>query len=250
MWAEISYWDRLYHGTTFVLHRASPLCPHPSDESLERCIRSAGAYIDDMADILRASNVPLSWMLVQGILFAGLTMLVSVRTNYHRLASRTGLPFLLVELPAWSRKCSVCLAVVNERWGEKELLPELGNQFELLADDTLGAISTELTSQIATNRGYPRAQPNSMVGNGLVANTAAATGQHSSGFTPGLGEQELMTSLDTNNSRFGDFGMPTTSWENLDLFRDVLGIDDSQTFWDIFAPETDSNGHGQRNLFG
>ncbi|RFU73585.1 hypothetical protein TARUN_8655, partial [Trichoderma arundinaceum] len=42
-----SYWDRLYHGTTFVLHRSSPLCPNPPAQSLERCIRSAGNYIDE-----------------------------------------------------------------------------------------------------------------------------------------------------------------------------------------------------------
>lgn len=202
-----------------------------------------------MADVLRASNVPLSWMLVQGILFAGLTMLVTARTNYHRLASRTGLPFLLVELPAWSRKCSVCLAVVNERWGEKELLPELGNQFEILADDTLGAISTELTSQIATNRRHPHARTNRVAGDGLDGNAESATSQPPSALTPGPSEQDTMTSLDMSVSRFADISLPTASWENLDLFRDVLGIDDSQTFWDIFAPDTDISGYDQRNFF-
>ncbi|KAL6691344.1 fungal-specific transcription factor domain-containing protein [Trichoderma pleuroticola] len=76
-----SYWERLYHGTTFVLHRPSPLCPSPPAQSLERCIRSAGSYIDDVLKVLRVTNVPLSWMLVQGVLFAGLTVLATARPH-------------------------------------------------------------------------------------------------------------------------------------------------------------------------
>lgn len=240
-----SYWDRLYHGTTFVLHRASPLCPHPPDESLVRCIRSAGAYIDNMAEVLRMSNVPLSWMLVQGVLFAGLTMLVTARTNYRRLASCAGMTFLLVDLPSWSRKCCVCLAVINERWSE-ELLPELSNQFEFLADDTLGFISTELTNDVTGSRDYhPHA--NALAG-GVNRREEATSTDHDDTFVSsdasGIG-----VPLGMDATRCLDISM-TGGWESLDLFGNFSGIDDSQTFWGIFAPELDSVSYGPRILLG
>lgn len=140
-----SYWDRLYHGTSFVLHRKSPLCPAPSANSLERCIRAAGAYVDNVHDILKNSDVPTSWMLVQGVLFAGLTMLVTSRTGFMHIPRQISLPLLLVDFPAWTRRCAVCLAVMNERWTHA-LVTKLAAQFEILADSTLRMISTALLS--------------------------------------------------------------------------------------------------------
>lgn len=143
---EYSYWNRLYHGTSFVLHRKSPLCPVPSTASLERCIRAAGAYVDDVYDLLKNSDVPTSWMLAQGVLFAGLTMLVTSRTNFMKIPRRVSLPLLLVDFPAWTRRCAVCLAIMNERWSHS-LLAKLTCQFEVLADSTHRMISTALLEQ-------------------------------------------------------------------------------------------------------
>lgn len=198
-----------------------------------------------MADVLRLSNVPLSWMLVQGILFAGLTMLVTARTSYRRLASRAGVPFVLVELAAWSRKCSVCLAVVNERWHE-DLLPELGNQFELLTDNTLSVISRELTSQGTTNESLPRAQTTQA---GVDMSDVQPAGTQFTGMMPESVMPPVVEPLPTNVPGLPD-GSLDSSWDNLDLFRDVLGIDGSLTFWDIFTPETDNSGQGQRLFLG
>jgi hypothetical protein len=144
------YWDRLYNGTTFVLHRASPLCSSPPATSLEKCIRSAAAYVDDMIDVIRHSRVELSWMLVQGVLFAGLTMLITARTNFHKLLPLTGLQFFLADFPAWVRKCAICLAVMNERWNET-LLSTLESRFETLVNDTLRFISANISASLQGN---------------------------------------------------------------------------------------------------
>ncbi|KAK4074901.1 transcriptional regulator family: Fungal Specific TF [Purpureocillium lilacinum] len=220
-----SYWDRLYHGTTFVLHRASPLCPHPSDESLECCVRSAGAYIDSMAEVLSASNVPLSWMLIQGVLFAGLTMLVTAWTCHQRLAARAGLGFLLVDLPAWSRKCSVCFAIVNERWNE-DLLSKLDSQFELLTNNTLGVISTALMSHAAATGGtyHDQAQSTIHFDGHLVPGTAQPAATLPDGSWNGP-----IDHLGMNASTFPNIGTAALG-ESFDSFCEVLGIDGAETF--------------------
>ncbi|KAH0097549.1 acetamidase, partial [Aureobasidium melanogenum] len=144
-----SYWERLYNGTSFVLYRSSPLCPKPAAPALEKCIRSAAAYVDNMTDVIRSSRISLSWMLIQGVLFAGLTMLVTARNNFEKLLPTTGLQFFLADFPAWARKCAICLAIMNERWNE-DLLVTLESRFEALVNDTLKFISTNVTASLAT----------------------------------------------------------------------------------------------------
>ncbi|KAL7941282.1 fungal-specific transcription factor domain-containing protein [Trichoderma barbatum] len=212
------YWDRLYHGTTFVLHRSSPLCPSPPAQSLELCIRSAGSYIDDMLKILRASNVPLSWMLAQGVLFAGLTMLVTARTGLHRLLPHVGAAFLLVDLHSWTRNCSICLAIMNERLRE-DLLSKLDSQFELLANDTLRTISTNLTSQ-ATNKSSHTSE--------IPTNIDEAENALRS-------EQTFITNALSSDINFAE------DWDYFDLFKEFMGQDPAQTFWDVFPPDLDTD---------
>ncbi|CAH0023729.1 unnamed protein product [Clonostachys rhizophaga] len=208
-----SYWDRLYNGTSFVLHRRSPLCPNPSATSLERCIRSSGAYIDNVLEILRASNVPLSWMLVQGVLFAGLTMAVTARTSYSQISSTSGHSLLLVDFPAWTRKCSVCLAIMNERWND-DLLFKLDAQFEILADSIQRTISTGLA--------FP------------TAGRSEAT--HSLGERDRNDDSQPSGSLPFSSSFF-DLGM-ADPWETVDPFGQILGISGPQSFWDIFPQDS------------
>ena len=167
-----------------------------------------------MAEFLRASNVPLTWMLVQGVLFAGLTMLVTARTGSRRLTSAAAMPLLLVELPAWLRKCSVCLAIMNERWSE-DLLAKLDRQFEALADDTVRVISTSLTSEVA--------QSSSM-------------GESSPTLLPYQMDSSYMMGADAVTEWTGG-----ASWEYLDPFRQVLGMEGVQTFWDVFARVPDES---------
>lgn len=227
-----SYWERLYHGTSFVLHRSSPLCPQPTAQSLGRCIRSAGEYLNCMAEILRSSNVPLSWMLVQGVLFAGLTMLITARTNVHVLATHAGISFLLVDLPSWTRKCSVCVSVVNERWKE-DLLSKLDSQFELLANDTLRVISNSLTAQRGAQHSLQAPALSTSSGGGQAQPLPSSVQE----------ESDLGANLTDG------VGGGTDDWENFQFFREFLGIDDGvQTFWDILAADGDRNGAAGQGL--
>ncbi|KAL6900581.1 fungal-specific transcription factor domain-containing protein [Trichoderma evansii] len=223
-----SYWNRLYHGTTFVLHRPSPLCSRPSVQSLERCTRSAGSYIDEVLKILRLSNIPLSWMLVQGVLFAGLTMLITVRTGLHQLLSHVEASFLLIDLQSWIRNCSICLAIMNERLQE-ELLSKLDSQYELLANDTLKLVSSTMTSRARTISG---------------GNSAFATNIESD-LEP---EQGLHIDTSYSGMSFGE------EYDYFEIFREFMGQDPTQTFWNIFpnemniAPDIDP-GNTTTNLF-
>lgn len=103
-----------------------------------------------MIDVVRNSRISLSWMLVQGVLFAGLTILITARTRLTKLLPHTGLQFFLIDLPAWVRKCAICLAVMNERWND-ELLSTLESRFDSLVDDTLRFVSTNITTSLAAS---------------------------------------------------------------------------------------------------
>ncbi|KAF2188008.1 hypothetical protein K469DRAFT_567627 [Zopfia rhizophila CBS 207.26] len=211
--STFSFWVRLYHGTSFVLHRSSPLCPSPSRESLGKCLQSAGAYIEDILELLRESNVPLSWMLVQGVLFAGLRILIMARTGFKQLDPHVDLLSLLVDLPAWTRKCSVCLAIMNERWCE-DLLSRLHSQFEILVNDTLRLIYSTVTSpgEIDT------------LGDVSVPWQSAMT-------APTL----ALDDFSFQDAPIPDGGL-TGACYDFELMRDIMGFDPTQTFWDTFPP--------------
>jgi hypothetical protein len=178
-------------------------------------------------------------MLVQGVLFAGVTMLFTARTCHARLAARTGLRFLLVDLPAWSRKCSVCLAIMNERWNE-ELLSKLDSQFELVADNTLGVISTALTSGSASTT----SDLNTTLASSMNTYNASATAGQSSTLTGDDGFGGI-DALGMDASTYLDAGM-AGNWESFDLFRELLGVDGAQNFLDVFGRENDVGDYGQR----
>ncbi|KAF2010258.1 hypothetical protein BU24DRAFT_496998 [Aaosphaeria arxii CBS 175.79] len=197
------FWLRLYHGTTFVLHRASPLCPSPTIDSTKRCLQSAGAYVTDISKVLQESDVPLSWMLIQGVLFAGLTMLVTTRLNFRQFDSQESFTLVLVDLPAWTRKCSICLAIMNERWDD-DLLFRLISQFEDLVNDTLLHVSSALTRSQST---IEQLQPAHA---GLNPPSTAWPGDY----------------YQSQEYRAGE----TESY--MELMRDVMGFDPDQSFWD------------------
>ncbi|KAJ8117397.1 hypothetical protein OPT61_g1385 [Boeremia exigua] len=214
----LSYWHRLYHSTTFVLHRKGPLCPLPSPDSLTLCIRSAGAYLDAIYQILRSSNVPESWMLIQGVLSAGLTMLISVRANFKSL----DWSLILVDVPAWSRKCSVCLAIMRERWKE-DLLSELEDHIEILTDNTLKFITNGLAAEKARSGSQDLSTDGSMHSqHPIVANEL-------------LGQPvELSTCVSATDAvpEVSDTHM-ATEWEPLGVFSEFLGVDFMDSYWDL-----------------
>lgn len=222
-----SYWDRLYHGTTFVLHRKSPLCPAPSGDSVERCIRAAGAYVDNVVDLLKHSDVPTSWMLVQGVLFAGLTMLVTARTSFMKIPRQKSLPLLMVDYPAWTRRCAVCLAIMNERW-DNTLLPKLAAQFETLADSTLRIISTTLMSvpaDITANGSRP---------NDARVPTNTVDEASNTSFAP------PSTVLQEHASQF---------LETYDSFAELFGTNGATSFWDFSSQDVNMDANAQFGFF-
>lgn len=180
--------------------------------------------------VLRTSNVPISWMLVQGIVFAGITMLITARRGIHKLNSSDNTGFLLVDLPAWTRKCSVCLALVNERW-EENLVSQLDAQFETLADETIKLIAKELTSH-----------PTDVARVGNIVQTtgahSATTEQIGSSLLSNNSWEPLVDSMTTGNAVTEE--LDSLSWGDFNAFQDFLGIDTSQAFWDTFHIDLDS----------
>jgi hypothetical protein len=157
-------------------------------------------------------------MLIQGVLSAGLTMLISARANFKML----DWSLLLVDLPAWSRKCSVCLAIMNERW-QQDLLSELETHVEILADETLRFISNGLAAervgsgnQQLTQTDVP-ANQNAIAGNGSYGHSLEpiADGQAS----------QVEPELTGNDS--------AVQWEPLGVFSEFLGADFMDTYWDM-----------------
>lgn len=238
------YWHRLYYGTSFVLHRASPLCPQPSAASLEQCVRAAGAYLDCMLEVVRHSHVPLSWMLVQGVLFAGLSMLITARTRFQTLSQHAAVRLLLVDLPMWTRRCSICLAVMNERWSlnrsrnrsEEDLLSQLERQFEVLAGDTLSLITAAVLGESSAQ---PVADTLPMQIQQPSVNFPAVADMMSSNPQQHLHQQQqrqaaLLSTGTGNDNDTNPMLLNTNDWDYMQDFREFLGIDGVHTFWDIF----------------
>ncbi|CAH0033157.1 unnamed protein product [Clonostachys rhizophaga] len=225
-----SYWERLYYSTSFVLHRSSPLCPQPSPKSAEFCIRSAGHYIDNLLGVLRSTNVPITWMLVQGVIFAGLTILVTARTTASKLAQYAGPSFLLVDLANWTRKCSLCITIINERWSE-DLVASLDAQYETLAIDTLKIFATGLIGNVSSTTATSTTSPGLASNLDSVPNTcgtcdapAWSAGGDAPAWSAG-GDAPLEPS-------------PPMEWRSFEPFRDFLGWDNGQAFWNIFPAQS------------
>ena len=196
----------------------------PSIASLERCIRAAGAYVDDVYDLLKNSDVPTSWMLAQGVLFAGLTMLVTSRTNFMKIPRQVSLPLLLVDFPAWTRRCAVCLAIMNERWSYT-LLAKLTGQLEVLADSTHRMISTVLLEQ-STHETQQARHTDTQVDSIFAAESSS-------------------------------FGNPSCVYEqyvpdfveNYDSFGELFGACGTSSFWDFPSQDMDMALHTEAGLF-
>lgn len=153
-------------------------------------------------------------MLVQGIVFAGLTMVITARTGFTKLAPSTGsLPLLLADLPAWIRKCAVCLAIMNER-GSDDLLTKLDTDFEVLADTTMRIITSGLTSHITLHE----------------ANVDLDGGSDALTMGLNLGEPQPTAAWTSN-------GGASESWDDMAHFLDILGTNDTQTYWDTFPQD-------------
>lgn len=171
------------------------------------CLRSAGAYITDVTKVLQHSDVPLSWMLIQGVLFAGLTVLVTARLSAGSFDAPDSLTLVSVDLPAWTRQCSICLAIMNERW-DNALLFRLTRQFDAMVNDTLRFLSSDLTR---SHSFLWLSQPIDVGSN------------HASGTDSGV-DYEIHTPRIADGDSF------------LDLLGDTMGFEPHHSFWDPFPP--------------
>lgn len=189
----------------FVLYRASPLCPNPPIDSTRTCLRAAGAYIANVSTVLQKSSVALSWMLVQGVLFAGLTMLVTARLSAGIMDDSRDLTLFLVDLPGWTRKCSICLAIMNERWDDALLL-KMTRQYEAMVDDTICFLSSTVTRSQAIQEPW---QPTDT---GLYYGSGSDSQQAGQDCSSGLVHEDSY----------------------LNLLEDIMGFDPHQSFWDLF----------------
>jgi hypothetical protein len=133
------YWERLYYATTTALHRPTPLFPQPSVDSAMKCLRAAGQFIDIHHYLVKSTNMSQSWMLLQGMLLSGITMLVTARANAPLLVTRQD--FSVFEIMEWNRKCSLVLTIMSERWSDKSI-SLLETKYSLLANDTLKSLLT------------------------------------------------------------------------------------------------------------
>lgn len=143
-----------------ALHRPNPLIPQPAIESTRRCLTAAGRFIDIYYSILKSSNVPLSWMLLQGTLLSATTLLVTAKMNGLLLLRQnaTSIPMIM----DWNRKCSVIFAIISERWSDPSI-HRLETQINLLATDTIKQL-LKFQTTLGTEQDMTQSQHNSKHG--------------------------------------------------------------------------------------
>lgn len=132
-------------------------------------------------------------------------MLVTARISAGTLDASHDLTLILVDLPGWTRQCSVCLAIMNERWDDA-LLSKMTTQFEGMVDDTILFLSSALTRSQSAFEPWQAIEPGLNDGSGL-----------NSGH--GVGD---LTNQFINEGSY------------LDLLEDIMGFDPHQSFWDPF----------------
>ena len=247
----VRYWERFYHSTMAAIHRPSPLFPTPSPDSAGLCLRSAGRYIEGQYNLLKSGNIPQSWMLVQGMLLAGLTMIVTAKTNRSLFPDRVGCSVL--NIIEWNRQCSVVLNIMSERWADKTIAAS-ENRFMLVANHTLkqllnpnGGIPVSIQSHVlshspgqmrmadANHNELSRLMPGgSPEGQGwTVPETATHLGaltQNGNGTDiDGINLRVSLSPDSLHNARLPD----QLSGE------DIFGGDDLFSFWDVFPDSSE-----------
>jgi hypothetical protein len=167
-------------------------------------------------------------MLAQGVLFAGLTMIVTSRTNFMKIPHQVSLQLLLVDYPAWTRRCAVCLAIMNERWSHN-LLAKLTAQFEVLADSTHRMVSTALLSAPMEQS---LCQVNQPTGTETQADSIHGF-EHSTFDNPTCLFQQHLP----------DFV------EGCDSFAELFGASGSSLFWEFPSQDMDMTLHTEPGFF-
>ncbi|KAA8909979.1 fungal-specific transcription factor domain-containing protein [Sphaerosporella brunnea] len=207
-WSEASaypleYWQRLYYSTMTALHRPSPLVPKPTLSSAKICIRSSGAYIEILHQLMaRVSIMPQSWMFIQGLLLAGTTMLFTAKTYAQHISGEEEEEgrLLLEQTLEWGRECSIVLAIMMERW-QREGNSRLLQSFE----DLLAGLMRDMVRTVMRGLSHPRVEDEQV---------------------------RAVTPKQWNHGVDGQHGeMGFEAWDDNWLFGALLGDDGFGSFW-------------------
>lgn len=131
---------------------------------------------------------------------------------------QVSLPLLLVDFSAWTRRCAVCLAIMNERWSHT-LLAKLTVQFEALADSTHRMISTALLSapmEAALQQNQQASHAETQAG------SICAIEELSSGDPSCMSQQNVPDFL-----------------ESYDSFAELFGASGTSSFWEFSSYDMD-----------
>ena len=139
---SFKWYERLYYTTTSSLHRATPLFPRPTEDSIRLCYEASGHAVRIYYSLLRSNEMEHSWVLISGCFLAGITMLYSLWSS--DILSKS---VRLEEVTESCRMCSNVLAVLSAKWKasaefsdtfeNNSMYARLGKQFKqfLMATD-------------------------------------------------------------------------------------------------------------------
>lgn len=198
-------------------------------------------------------------MLLQGTLLSGITILVTARLNAAYLLRRED--FSLFEIMEWTRKCSLVLTIMSERWSEKSI-SNLEAKFSLLSNDTLKTLLALKDNPKSQDRGLEQYQLGSPSTGSTASGGPLAYGitvpqveSQASALQNGNWQYQMPSqslSQGTNSARPNDMGsinfpvlgdfLPDylSCGGSLDAFSldPFFGGDDLYSFWDVL-PGTD-----------
>ncbi|KAL4898198.1 fungal-specific transcription factor domain-containing protein [Aspergillus ambiguus] len=143
---SFQWYERLYYTTTAAVHRATPLFPRPSEESIRRCYEASGNAVRIYYTLLRSHELEHSWILLSGCFLAGIT-------NLYALWSSDALSqsVQLVEVTEICRMCSNVLAVLSAQWKASS---EFSDTYESLTNITTKRLVKQLQQRYSSGALY------------------------------------------------------------------------------------------------
>lgn len=133
---SFKWYERLYYTTTASLHRATPLFPRPTEDSIRQCHDASANAVRTYYSLHRSNEMEQSWILLSGCFLAGITMLYSLWSS-DALAKGVRLE----EVTETCRMCSNILAVLSSKWKASD---EFSDTFESLTNITTKRLVEQL----------------------------------------------------------------------------------------------------------
>ncbi|GAD99387.1 hypothetical protein BC1G_12372 [Paecilomyces variotii No. 5] len=106
-----AWWEALYSNALLLLHRPSPVTPHPTLESFEICATASKIQIQSIKSLHRSGKIDIVWIWVQRLFLAGLMLMHCV---WYSKEIRQKLS--LSDLMETTQSCSSVLAALAERF--------------------------------------------------------------------------------------------------------------------------------------